>query len=306
MTAQSRPVVIGVDGSAANIGALRFGVEEARRIGAPVKLVHVVPDYIPVSPMMPMTPVDLTETGTAILASVEERARELGPDLDISAWLHHGTRPVQLSQAAECGRVLVVGRDDRPLMERLLRGDTAAGVAARATVPLVVVPSSWTPGLEHGVVLVGVKSPTHATELLGDAMRLASERGAKVVVLHAWKLPSEYDDIIGARVAVEDWRHESALEMDALLQDWRRAYPDVEIEVRVVHDHAAHALLAASAEADIVVVVRRGHGVPASVHLGSVARALLRSGSVPVRIVSPDAIGPTPELVLEKDGALAR
>ena len=123
MTAQSRPIVIGVDGSAAVAGVVRYGVEEARRVGAPIKLIHVVPDYVPVSPMVPLTPVDLVETGTALLAAAEQQVRELAPDLHVEAWLHHGTRPVQLVQAAEGARFLAVGRDDRPLMERLLRGD---------------------------------------------------------------------------------------------------------------------------------------------------------------------------------------
>lgn len=304
MTTQPRPVVIGVDGSDANEGALRYGVEEARRTGASLKLVHVVPDYVPISPMMPLTPSELTETGTAVLRQAQEQVRALAPDLEVEGWLHHGTRPVQLAHAAEHAQVVVVGRDNRPLLERLLRGDTAAGVAARSSVPMVLVPADWTSGPAKGVVLVGVKSPSHSTALLGDAIALAAERGARLVVLHAWKLPSGYDDIIETRVAADDWRRQSIEEMEALLTDWRVSFPEVEVEIRVVHDHPSFALVEASAEADVVVLVRRAHGVPAATHLGGTARAVLRSAHCPVRVVPPDAIGPIPGLVLEQAGAM--
>lgn len=306
MTTQPRPVVIGVDGTDANAGALRYGVEEARRTGAIVKLIHVVPDYVPISPMMPLTPSELTETGAAVLTHAEAQVRELAPDLAVEGWLHHGTRPVQLANAAEDAQLVVVGRDNRPLLERLLRGDTAAGVAARASVPMVLVPADWTPAPSRGVVLVGVKSPSHSTALLGDAMALAADRGAKLVVLHAWKLPSGYDDIIESRVAADDWRRQSLDEMEALLAEWRTTFPEVEVEVRVVHDHPSFALVEASREADVVVLVRRARGVPAATHLGGTARAVLRSAHCPVRVVPPNAIGPMPGLVLEQAGAIRK
>ena len=309
MTTHTGPVVVGVDGSDANLGALRFGATEAGRVGAPLKLVHVVPDYVPVSPMMPLTPDDLTETGTSILAAAKATALEIAPDVEVEGWLHHGTRPVQLVHAAEDARMIVVGRDDRPLPERLLRGDTAAGVAARATVPVVEVPADWQPPAEQGrepVVLVGVKSPSHATPLLGQAIALAQDRGATLVVLHAWKLPSAYDDIIESRVDVDEWVRESTVEMESLLRDWRTSYPDVKIEVRVVHDHAGHALVEASREADAVVVVRRAHGHPVATHLGGTARAVLRSAHCPVVVVPPEDIGMVPGLVLEQGGEIKK
>lgn len=313
MTAQTGPVVVGVDGTDANLGALRFGVEEARRMGTTLKLVHVVPDYVAISPMMPLTPDDLTETGASILAAAKTKVHEIAPDLIVEGWLHHGTRPIQLVHSAEDSRLLVVGRDDRPLPERLLRGDTAAGVAARASVPVVEVPADWTPptgdtigGTTGGVVLVGVKSPTHATPLLGHAMAIAAEREATLVVLHAWKLPSAYDDIIEARVDIEEWTRESTVEMESLLRDWRTTYPDVKIEIRVVHDHPSHALVEASRDADLVAVVRRAHGVPAATHLGGTARALLRSAHCPVVVVPPDDTAVVPGLVLEQGGVIRK
>ncbi len=283
-------VVVGVDGSEANLGAVRYAIAEARSTGAGLTLVHVVPDHLPVSPLMPVTPGDLTDTGTKILRESEARVHEVAPDLAVECWLHHGTRAVELSRAAAEARLLVVGRDDRTLVERLLRGDTATGVAARATTPVVEVPSDWEPAPEgpHGTVVAGVKEPAHAQVLLGDAFGVARAHGATLVVLHAWKLPSGYDDVIEDRVALDDFARSSTEEIESLLRESRTTHPEVKVEVRVVHDHAGHALVAASRDADLVVLLRRGRGIPAATHLGGTARAVLRSAECPVRVVAPD------------------
>ncbi|MFC7493570.1 MULTISPECIES: universal stress protein [unclassified Nocardioides] len=302
---QQRHIVVGVDGTADNVGALRYATAEAAARKATLRLVHVVPDYVPVSPMLLRTPVDLAQVGAAILEEAAARVRALDPDAEVEGWLRHGTRPDQLAEAGEGAEAVVVGRDDRPLLERLVLGDTATGVAARATVPVVEVPADWQPR-EHRRVVVGVKGPKHAGDLLAAAFDEARRRGADLEVLHAWKLPSVYDDIIEVRVDLDEWRREAAEEMEALVRDWRTAYPDVTVELRVVHDRAGHALVEASRRADLVMVVRRQHGVPAAAHLGGTARAVLRLADCPVVVVAPVDVTPIPPLVLERHGELAR
>ena len=302
---RGRAVVVGTDGSDENTSALRYAAAEAADLGVPLDVVHVVPDYLPISPMMPRTPEDLTQTGAAIVDEAAQRVRALEPTLHVRAWLRHGTRPVQLAQAAEEGQLLVVGRDGRPLPERLYRGDAVTGVAARATVPVVQVPEGWG-GRDRGVVLLGVKGPQHASELLSNAFALARRRGATVLVLHAWRLPTVYDDIIEVRVDLESWRDDARSEMEDLLRDWRVAYPDVPVEVRIVHDHAARALIEASASADVVMMVRRAHGYPPATHLGSTARAVLRAADCPVCVVPPTNRPVLPPLPVEESGALVR
>lgn len=265
-------VVVGVDGSEANRGALRYAVAEARSTGAALKLVHVVPDHLPTPALVPVTPQELDDLGHQFLRDAVETVRALDPDLAVEGWLHHGTRPVELAHGAEGARVLVVGRDGRPLLERLLRGDTATGVAARAAVPVVEVPADWSPrppDADH-VVVVAVKVADRAATLLADAFGLAAQRAATLVVLHATKADS------GA----------ATLGIEAVLRDWRARFPDVKVDVRVVPEPASDAVVAASRDADLVVVGRRGRGVPAATHLGTTARAVLRAAHSPVRVVA--------------------
>ncbi|MFC5175486.1 universal stress protein [Nocardioides taihuensis] len=284
-----RPVVVGVDGSRGSSSAIRYAVQEARRLGTALRLVHVVPDYVAMTPMMPMYPSDsLTETGVTVLGRAEREAAVLAPDLVITSVLRHGSRAAELAAGAADAELLVVGRDDRSFLEHLVVGNTACGVAGRASVPVVVVPPGWDSPVEHGRVLVGVKSTEHATELLADAFETAAERGDGVAVLHAWKLPGGYDDIIESRLAAEEWSGRARHQMEELVAPLRERFPDVDVELRVVHDHPAHALVTASDKADQLVLVRRAHGLPMTVHLGGTARAVLRSTHCPVRILPPN------------------
>lgn len=308
MSELERPVVVGVDGTDANLGALLFAVDAADRRQVPLELVHVVPDRVVISPLVPVTPLDLTDTGATVLRTAEDQVHATSPELTVESRLRHGSRATQLLRGAAGAGLLVVGRDDRPVLERMMRGDTAASVAARADVPVVEVPAEWRPASSghpsYGVVVVGLKSPAYADAVLGEAFAAADERGAALVVVHAWKLPSGYDEAAGDDPALADWEREATEDLEQLLRPWHRAYPDVPVRTRVVHQHPAEALVEATAEADLIVVVRRVHGSPTTAHLGSVARAVLRAAACPVLVVPPSETGVIPDLVLEEAGGL--
>jgi nucleotide-binding universal stress UspA family protein len=286
-TTGARPVVVGVDGTEDNVAAVRFAIDEARHTGSGVTLVHVVPTYLPVAPMLPMAAMDMTGTGQRLLGMAEKRFGELGPAVPVASELRCGNRAAELVAAAEGARLLVVGRDARPLVERLLMGDVTTGVAARADVPVTVVPGESEARERHGVVLVGLQSPADPEELLADAFDQAAHRGARLLVLHAWWLPSGYDDLVGTPTAVHEWEAVVKREMDEVLAPHRARHPGVAVATRVVHDHPGHALVEAAESADLVVISRRGHGLLPSVHLGGVARAVLRGSEAPVRVVPP-------------------
>jgi nucleotide-binding universal stress UspA family protein len=151
------------------------------------------------------------------------------------------------------------------------------------------VPPDWDTSADHRVVLVAVKSPSHAEELMADAFAVASDRGARLVLLHAWKLASGYDDIVADRVSVQEWNERATDELERIVAPWRAVYPAVAVETTVEHGDAAHALERASHRADLLILVRRAHGIPASLHLGGTARAVLRTASCPVRVVPAEA-----------------
>ncbi|MCR6032876.1 hypothetical protein GGQ22_15735 [Nocardioides sp. zg-579] len=300
------PVVVGVDGSPASLVAARFGVAEAHRFGTMVRLVHVVPDYIAMAPMYPLPPDELTDAGRVMLRELLDELGPIDPEVRVQRVVRRGSRVAALTSDARGARLLVVGSDRRPVTARLLTGNTSTGVAASAASPVVAVPETWDPDRSTGVVVVGIKRPTRVTELFGEAFAVAHARGARLVVMHAWKLPSEYDDIVAGRTSREQWDARARTELEGPLAEWREAYPEVEVEVRTIHDQPAHALVAVSAEADELVLLRRAHGIPAAAHLGSTARAVLREAQCPVRIVPPGHVVALPGLSLEDSGTMRK
>ncbi|WP_164519497.1 universal stress protein [Nocardioides ferulae] len=300
-------VVIGTDGSPDSERALHYGALEAARAGCGITLVHVTPDYVPIAAMYPVAMSEMEQQGRYILDQSAETLRRWAPDAPVQSLLRVGRRVGAVSEAGRGARMIVLGHRHASMMTRLSTGTTTTGVAARATAPVVSVPATWNPEVEHGLVIAGFKGAAHSGELLARAFAAASARKAKLVVMHAWRLPTAYDDVVEGRVHAEEWARAAHEEIDPLLEDWHRSYPDVEVEVRVLHDHPAHALREASKEADLMVLVRKSHGFPAAVHLGSVARTLLRDSVCPVAIVPPQAVAAeTPGLVLEDEGTMQK
>ena len=223
----SNTVVVGVNGTDDNLGALRFAVAEAQTLSAALKLVHVVPDHLPVPAMMPTHRGGVRRDRPPHPDHPRTPSARIAPDLPVEAWLHHGTRPVELVASADGARELVVGRDGHSLVERLLRGDIATGVAARAEVPVIEVPADWHPTSSDAerVVVAGVKVPSHAAELLADAFEVAQQRNATLVVLHAWRLPSAYSDIVDSPAAAAEWVRQSTLEIEDSAAELARPIP---------------------------------------------------------------------------------
>jgi nucleotide-binding universal stress UspA family protein len=313
MTSQqsTRPVVVGVDGGPGSDGALRYAVAEAVRRKAPLHLVHVEP-LVPMAPLLPLAPLAAGPIGLlevrAVASSILDRAREtaleLAPGLEVHAALGQGSRSAVLVGAAVGAQLLVVGRESRHGVERLLTGATTAGVASRASCDVVVVPSFWTGDHRRGRVVAGIKSQSQAHQLLGEAFAEASARGATLTLVTAWELPDPYLDRIEVRTSSQKWEAEGRQVIDTLLADWTTVYPDVPVDVRIEHGRPAAVLLNTSRESDLLFVCRRRHAVHAHGRLGGVAYTLLRTSDVPVQVVATAGPEPVPELELEEAGHL--
>ena len=300
--AATHDVVVGVDGSPASVAALRYAVAEAERRGAAVHVIHAIRTYVPMSPRYPLPMDALVSAGREVLRRTVDQV-DVPSSVPLTTSLSRTGAIPSLVDASHDATSVVIGADRRPVPTRIFTGNVSTGVAARSAAPVVAVPETWPSHGATGLVLVGIKRPDHAAELLAEAFATAQARRAALLVLHAWQLPSGYDDLI-ANHAYVDWDTRARDEMAKALEEWRAIYPDVEVELRAVHDQPAHALVNASAEVDEVVLVRRAHGAPAAMHLGPTARAVLVHAHCPVRIVPPDHRSATPDLVLDDAGAL--
>jgi nucleotide-binding universal stress UspA family protein len=298
-------VLIGVDGSSGSAAALRYGVHEARQLEAGVHLVHVLHENVPVSPMFPLVPQDLEQAGRAILAQAVEDANQVDPSVKVSTTLAHGPRVRAILEAAKHARVVVLGHEPHARFERLVTGSTVTAFAATSPLPVVVVHPDWTPTQETKCVLVGIKSPERSDQLLLRGFAQAAQRKARLLVIHSWELPNEYDDLIGSRIDESEFLAPATHAVQQRVEKLQEAYPTVAVEVRVVHGQAAWILREASNEADLMLLERRRHVFPMG-HLGGTMRALLRHSRCPITVLPPADRDAHPDLALERDGALQR
>lgn len=303
-TPRNHDVIVGVDGTPASANAIRYAREEAARCGVGLEVVHVVPDVAPLGGFYPVSPDELMDAGRAALDASLELAGPAVRGVPEVTRVGRGHVVTSLTETGREARAVVLGSDRRPVSMRLLTGNVSTGVSARSAVPVVSVPDTWSGDRDPGVVVVCVKHPEHSGALLTEAFEVARRRGSRLVVLHAWRLPMAYDDWLESSSAtLRDWAARAVRELEDAIAPWRSSHPDVDVELRCVHDQAAHALVAASEEADELVLVRRSHGLPAAAHLGSTARAVLLYAHCPVRVVPAGHVPVLLDLALEAAGA---
>ncbi|WP_432478628.1 universal stress protein [Nocardioides sp. GXQ0305] len=289
MNEQGLPrIVVAVDGTEGSTGALRYAAGRAASRGWPLHVVHALPAYVAMTPSPPYLREDLVPTGEAILARAAELASDLAPEVTVTTELSTSDRVPALVAAGDDAEMLVLGQEGRHGLSRVLIGATAAVVAARTRCPLVAVPGDWQPDAAHGLVVVGVRSEQDAERLLARAFDEAVTRGAGLRFVHTWDLPNPYADRIEGRTHGTDWRASGEAHLESLLAPWRRAHPEVPVEVKVLHAQARAALVEESRDADLLLVLRhRSHLLP-GYHLGGTARAVLALAPVPVEVVPPE------------------
>ncbi|MBM7515677.1 universal stress protein [Nocardioides nitrophenolicus] len=307
-TTAPRPVVVGHDGGYASSGALRYALAEARRGAAPLRIVHAMPLRTSAFVDLPVLAEELDAERRQVEATLRAEASRLAGDVAVQVVTCHGAPASVLLGSAEDARLLVIGREHRTGLRRLLGGATTEDVAAHATAPVAVVPEGWhdaqTPRQR---ILVALKEPAHSAELLGAAFRRAEQSGAIVRVVHAWQ-PD--DRVSGDRP--DAWTPQALLveraasAIDDLLRPWRRAFPGVIANVEVHLADPRTDLLEESAAADLVVLLR-GEAPVFGPHLGGVLRPVLHAADCPVLLV-PATSGQLPplDLELERAGTMLR
>ena len=268
-------IVVGTDGSRRADRAVDWAAGRAAALGLPLLIVHVVPGRP--TPSTPLTAVTASfeegfhEEALERLERVVRRAHELHDDLDVTGEIVEGNAAYVLAQASKEAALVVVGArgESAPVTVRLL-GGVCDQVTAYASGPIAVIPDE-----EHacpdGPVVLGVDESPEARAAMWFAFETAAARGVPVVAIHAWQDRDSRE--IVARVTDI---------VDGMLTEARAEYPEVPVEVRVIHGKPHHELVQASKEAGLVVVGSRGIGGFTGLLLGSTSKRVLRDSHCPV------------------------
>jgi len=139
-----------------------------------------------------------------------------------------------------------------------------------------------------GGVVVGDDGSEGAARAVRYALEEARRRGTALHVVRAWSIMSTSrpaDVPPGFAASLAEYEAAATAEEKARIEALLGADLDVPVEIHCVHSPAAQALIAASENADVIVVGSRGLGGFRSLVLGSVAEQCIRHASGPVIVV---------------------
>lgn len=277
----STSVVVGIDGSAGSRAARDVATAVARRRGAHLLMVHVVPQAR-ARDAWAAAAARLTRRGEELLESARADVAATDGPLVVETALWTGRVAALLTEAVSGDDVLVVGR--RATEEHPHRwGSVSLAVAARSPCPVVVVPAGQDRRPRHGRVVVGLDGTARSLPALEAAVREAEERDAELLVVHCWD--PLLVDVPESEELAELWRQPGERAVSEELAGLSREHPDLRVRTEVVHGPAAAGLLHAAQEADLVVLGVRGGGGMAGLPVGSVALAVAGSAPCPVELV---------------------
>ena len=290
-----RTVVVGVDGSAQALRAVRWAAVEARRCGLPLRVVNAMA-WVVDAELERASHGDfyaaLTNRANARVAKAAALAQQVEPGLVVEQQVTAGYQVDVLTEEARSARLLVLGDRGMGRLDELLAGSTAVGLAAHASCPVVIVRGREIDAAEAATlpVVVGTDGSPTSAQALAWAFEAAAERKVPLIAVHTWS------DLLAepALAPLFDWsaveRNERA-RLDKELASCSARYPDVEVSSEVSRDRPAHRLSQLSRQAQLLVVGSRGRGEFSGLFLGSVSHALLHQADCPVAIVRPDRPG---------------
>jgi nucleotide-binding universal stress UspA family protein len=286
-----RPIVVGYDASEGSRAALCWALTEARMRNSSVHLVHVLDAARPPAVLM-SGPAERSETGPragaeAAVERVAASAAESRPQVPVSWVVLDGNPAGRLCEVSEQAEMIVLAQRGAGGFDGLTLGSVAVAVAAHAHCPVVVVRGDQSHLWPPPPVVVGVDDSPVAQSVVGFAVEEAGNRSVDLVAVRAWNPPAPPWHTITRRLVydVDELETTERRVLDQALEGWRDKYPDVRMDTRLAPSSAVRALVAASREAQLVVVGPRGRGGFAGLVLGSVSQQLLHHAHCPVAVV---------------------
>ncbi|MEU9444768.1 universal stress protein [Streptomyces sp. NPDC048304] len=291
------PVIAAVDGSEDSLRALDWAFDAARRRAAPLRVVHVR-QYAAWGQADVLVAAPPEAEGDPVLDEVRARLADRGVEPEVEYVALEGVPGAVLPELGTDAQLLVLGSRGRGGFASLLLGSNGLAAARDAECPVVIVPR---PGREvHGEgpaepgprVVVGLHADSPDDATLAFAFTEAALRGARLQVIAAypwpvqtWSAPGQLVPPVIDQTAVEA---ETRVLTEGFLAPHRERHPDVRADAEALPGDAAGRLVAASKDADLVVVGRHRRRLLAPARMmGSVTQAVLLHAASPVAVVPP-------------------
>jgi nucleotide-binding universal stress UspA family protein len=253
-------IVVGADGSAGSVEAVRWAAAEALLRDADLRVLTAYHRREPGR--------GGDDDAASVVHEAVAQARAIAPGIEIRGVALPGYAAPILLHAAEHAALLVVGDRRRGRMPGQPSGSVGSQVATHARGCVVVVRGRTDAGA--GPVVVGLDEGP-AAAVVGRAFEEAALRGTWLLAVTAGN---------GGRPPAHDLLGPG---LDPHLDQWRQKFPGVRAEHEYVSGRPDKVLVERCEKAQLVVVGPRRHGYE-GVLLGAVGSRLLSRAECPVLI----------------------
>lgn len=284
-------IVVGIDGSSPGHDALAFAAREAGLRHARLVVVHAWQHIIlgEAWAIAQVDPAQVEAAARTVLDDAVAAARVHAPDVDITPELVQQAAALALIEAGGKADLVVVGSRGLGGFKGLLLGSVSNRVVHHSPAMVAIVragqPASTEPDAAH--VVVGVDGSPASDLAVQVAVEEARIRDAALRIVHAWSFPALAMLPLTPDVPTIPELDADARALIARSLEGAGGAGEVPVEAISVQGHPAEVLIAAAADADLLVVGGRGaggfHGLP----VGSVSDACARHARCPVLIVPP-------------------
>jgi nucleotide-binding universal stress UspA family protein len=287
-----RAILVGVDGSAAALHAVRWAAHDAALRNVPLTLVHVVNAPVPGWSQVPVPPGfrrwQENRAGGFIDSAIkvaEESAGERGSLQIDSKVFCSATVPTLVDLSKQAEMVVVGYRGHGGVLASTFLGSVSSGLVYHAHCPVAVIHDDEPlfSNVARAPVLVGIDGSPASEAATAIAFEEASRRGVALLALHAWTdvRVSDFKELFPNANWDAELSHEEEM-LAERLAGWQERYPNVRIRRRIEIGDPASPLIEASKLAQLIVVGSHGRGGFAGMLLGSVGAAVVNRARIPV------------------------
>lgn len=290
------PVLAAVDGSEDSLRALDWAIGAARMRGSVLRIAHVRQYAAWAQPEVLAAGEE--PVGDPVLDRLRQSLGERTELPPLEFVTVEGAPDAVLPEMGAGGQLLVLGSRGRGGFASLLLGSNGMAAAREADCPVVVVPrpgravpEDMTREVAPGPrVVLGLPADVTDENAVEFGFAEAAMRGAVLHVVSAYPWPALAWTALGDYTpSVEDQEaaeNECLAMAQGVVDRHRAAHPKVDVLVSVAAGDAAGHLVAASADAELVVVGRHRRRLlqPGRI-LGSVTQAVLLHAAAPVAVV---------------------
>ncbi|MGW6395993.1 universal stress protein [Streptomyces sp. NPDC055103] len=280
-------VVVGVDGSPSARTAVLWAAAEAARRGRSLYLVHAADTDRRAVFVREETLQAIREAGRDLLDETAAAVEKDHPDLAVVKELSKLEPVAALSATAGRRGTIVVGNRGLGGFAALMLGSVGLGVAARATVPVIVVRDHGDRP-ETGTVTAAV----HGASDLGWLRVAAAEaeaRKASLRLLSVWNVLTHVGSVATMLDDLDEIAQTRVQEVREIADLLRHSHPDLDITHHVETGTSTPGILIdASAHTDLLVMGTEHRALGVAPALGRVAHVVLHHAHCPVQIVPSD------------------